>query len=380
MDIFIKNAKYFVLAGLIFVTPFFFLNITQEYFITNKFYFLGFGVLLLLVISTIEILVTKKMSWEKRGFDNFVLLFFTSTAIAVVFSSPNKIQALLNPNFGLLMMIFLGILYFYLSRADQNKSDRTGSPLPIIYHLSSIMISLITIIFFFQPFKNITLPQNLSFLKNPGFTPVGSQLDLAILLGFFVIIEVVSFPRRRESSDPGFPIRSGMTLAINFFALSLTIFSLIKTPLQLPPFRLSWFAAVEILKSPRTALFGIGPDNFSSIFTQVKDFAYNQSPLWQVNSFGVSRSAVLQIFTETGILGILSFGLLIFSAFKFGLKQWNNGTMKQFILIFVYLFICLFVLPASFIVWFLFFVILGLMNQTSKADLTASTSSADLTN
>ncbi len=388
MDKFIKNAKYFVLVALIFIIPFFFLNITQEYFVTNKFYLLGFGVLLLLLISTIQFFVSKKMSWEKRGFDNLILLFLTTMAVSVVFSSPNKIQALLNPSFGLVMMVFLGILYYYISRNsfDINKGDPLGSPLhPIIYYLSSIILSLTTIIFFFQPFKNITLPSNFAFLKNPGFSPVGSQLDLAILLGFLLAIGIVSFPRRRESIKSWIPVFTAMTLTINLLALFLTVYSLVKPTgtglinqaptLILPPFRLSWFAAVEILKSPQTALFGIGLDNFSSIFTQVKDFAYNQSSLWQINSFTVSRSAVLQIFTETGIFGLTAFGLLIFYVIKQSVRAIHESPLHY--ILFFYLFICLLILPTSFIVWFLFFVVLA---QLSCTDGACPVSTTDLSN
>ena len=137
-----------------------------------------------------------------------------------------------------------------------------------------------------------------------------------------------------------------------------------QTPtLILPPFRLSWFAALEILKNPRTALFGIGLDNFSSIFTQVKDFAYNQSSLWQINSFAVSRSAILQIFTETGILGLLAFGLLVFNVFKLLVKGDHKGSPLQ-LLVIGYLLLVILFFPPSLIVWFLFFVVLGLINQT----------------
>jgi len=398
---FILNTKYLILNTFVFFFPFFFLPFTQEYFITNKLYLLGFGVLLLLLISTIQILVSKKIFWQKRPFDNFVLLFLTAMAISIVFSSPNKIQALLNPSFGLVMMISLAILYFYLSRSgvgvdhrvDPNKGGHRGPPLQILF-VSSVLLSILTIIFYFQPFKNITLPQNLAFLKNPGFTPVGSQLDLAILLGFFLIIGIVQIikqGRPQGIAPTKKTILHSSFLIFNLLALFLTIYSLVKPvqPIQLilPPFRLSWFAALEILKNPQTALFGIGLDNFSSFFTRVKDFAYNQSPLWQINSFNVSRSAILQIFTETGILGLLAFGLLIFSVFRQLVKGGHGGPPLQFISLFVYLIISLLIFPSSLIVWFLFFVMLGLtvpagrqVNQTPTTDSTDSTDSTDLTN
>jgi len=339
----ISDTKYFILNTLIFSLPFFFLKTTQEYFVTNKLYFLGFGILLLLLISLIQFVFSKKISWKKSSFDGPIVLFLTSVVISTLFTS-NRIQSLLNLNFGAMMIIFLGILYFYISRSDQNKGDHKGSPLRIF----SIILSLIAIILYFQPFKNVFLP---------GFSPIGSQLDLAILLGFFLIIQIIYLLTKKQS------ILHYLFLILNFLALFLTIRNL---SLQLPSFRLSWLAVLEILKNPLTAIIGVGPDNFSTVFTKIKDFSYNQSPLWQINSFNISRSAFLQIITETGIFGFLSFGLLVFSAIKLSIKQFNNLIIQPFIFAFYYLLICLFILPSSLIIWFLFFLTIGLISQQSN--------------
>ena len=378
-----QNFASLLLNTLVFIFPFFFLTFTQEYFVTNKLYLLGFGVLLLILISTIQILISKKISWQKSPFDSLIILFLTAVTLSTLFSSPNKIQALLNSSFGLVMMVFLAILYFYLSR--QKGPSLSASPFKVghyIMKVSLIILSIVTIAFYFQPFKNINLPQFLSFLKNPTFTPVGSQLDLAILLGFFTIIGIVQIIKQGRPQGIA-PTRKLLIidyclLIINLLALFLTAYSLVKpnvglinqTPtLIIPPFRLSWYAALEILKNPQTAIIGIGPDNFSAIFTRIKDFAYNQSPLWQINSFNVSHSAILQILTETGIFGLLTFGLLVFSGFKQLVKDGHGGPPLQIIYLFIYLIICLFIFPPSLIIWFLFFVVLGLINQTTTTDV-----------
>jgi len=357
----LQKIKSIILYSLLLTTPFFFLNITQEYFVTNKLYLLGFGVLVLMLISVIQILISKKISWEKHPLDNFVLLFLSIMAISTIFSSPNKIQALLNPNFGLFMMVSLSILYFYFSR-DAKVIKHYGN---MTIKIVSSVLSLITIIFFFQPFKSVALPQNFAFLKSPTFTPVGSQLDLAILLGFFLIIQIVLLLTKRQldNGEKKQSIFNYLFLILNVFALSLVTYSLLKpgNTLLLPPFRLSWFAALEILKNPQMALIGVGPDNFSTVFTRVKDFAYNQSPIWQINSFNVSRSAILQIFTETGILGLLAFSLLAFNVLKSVFTRTVES--KKFIFLFLYLLACLFVFPPSFIVWLLFFVLLAKVFQ-----------------
>lgn len=349
--------KKYLLIFLVVFLPFFFLNLTQEYFTTNKLYLLVIGVVLLLSVSLLQAISNKKIIWKKDSLDLPIFLFIASIAASVVFVSPNKVQALLNLNFGLVMLVSLAILYFFLSRTSYLSSK--------IYYLASIILSLIAVVYYFQPFKNVNLSQNLIFLKNPAFTPIGNQLDLAIFIGFFVVITAVNFFKDSQTNQA-----KSKHLILNTLCLILTLVALLMTAVSLfhqspdsqtanfvlPPFRTSWYAALESLKTPLTAFFGAGIDNFSSVFTKVKDFVYDQSGLWQIGSFNVSRSTVLQIMTEAGLLGIISFGFLIFSTFKLVLKQYNNPTAKPFIFSFFYLFICLVIFPTSLIVWFLFFL------------------------
>jgi Tfp pilus assembly protein PilF len=359
-----------------------------------------------------------------------LVLFLLSLAISIIISSPNKVQALLNPNFGFLTFFSLTVLYFYISRIPTdkktdfhqkspnlhqsppistylNKSPFISTYLHLSLFISSFLLSLFTIIFFFQPFKNVNLPQSLAFLKSPSLTPIGSQLDLAIFLGFFVILRLAQTLTYTKTTDEKNK-KNKKSLILNTFyliptliALSLTLYSLLKpisTNLNqspfisnlLPPFRISWYAAVEILKNPVTAFFGVGVDNFASIFTRVKDIAYNQSNLWQVFSFNFSRSAILHLFTETGFLGLLAFSLFLFSV----LKQLISTNLHQSQLIspnlhlspsisidlhqslsisFIYLLICLVLFPPSLITWFLLFVVIGLegakMSVSNDLDL-----------
>jgi tetratricopeptide (TPR) repeat protein len=376
--LFNRTIHYFLLT-IIFIFPFFFLPVTQEFFFTNKLYLLVFSALFLLLISTIKLATTKKISWQKGAFDNLLVLFLLSLAISIIISSPNKVQALLNPNFGFLTFFFLTVLYFYISRIPTDK--KTGFYLSL--SISSFLLSLFTILFFLQPFKNVNLPQSLAFLKSPSFTPIGSQLDLAIFLGFFLIYgltRIYTDNKRINTDNPWTSVFSYLCLFVILIALSLTLYSLLRpsgftgqalfTPRSFsevgPPFRLSWYAAVEILKNPKTAFFGVGVDNFASIFTRVKDIVYNQSHLWQIFSFNFSRSAILHLFTETGILGLLAFSLLIFSVLKqliaTNLNQSPSISInlnRSLLISFIYLLICLFFFPPSLITWFLLFVVIA---------------------
>jgi len=382
ITVFFDLINQYFLSFILFIFPFFFLTITQEFFLTNKLYLLAFSSLFLLFISTIKFAVTKKISWQKGAFDSFLIIFLVSLVSSVIFSSPNKVQALLNPNFGLLTFFSLTILYFYLSR---NKEKQTGHDLSLqILSTSSLFVSILTIIFFFQPFKNISLPVSLQFLKTPNVNLFGSQLDLAIFLGFFVVFHIIQTLTptnsidKNEKSDKKSLILNTCYLILTLTALSLTLYFLLKPistnfnqfqPIStnMPPFRLSWYAAVEILKNPVTAFFGVGVDNFSSIFTRVKDIAYNQSSLWQIYSFNYSRSAVLHLFTETGIFGLVTFFLLIFLIINQSMRVGRDQPLL--LILFIYLFVCLFFFPPSLITWFLFFVLIAELSRLSRRDM-----------
>src|SRR3990167_6275423 len=133
----------FVLAALIFLFPLFFLPFTQDFFVFNKFYLLIAAVLILLISSAISFFVSKKFSWVNKPLDLPILLFITSVALSTVLVSSNKVQALYNFNFGVGVLIFLGILYFYLSRGKDTFLN--------VFRVAGIVLSLLTIFFFFQP-------------------------------------------------------------------------------------------------------------------------------------------------------------------------------------------------------------------------------------
>ncbi len=356
MEKILASTKYLILNTALFLFPLFFLPITQEYFVTSKMYFLALISLILIIISTLELLVSKKLVWQKKPLDNIIFLLFLTTGLSILIASPNKVQALLNPSLGLLPLIALTIFYYYFSRMKSSAIEY------LVLNSSIFILSLITIVFFFQPFKNASLPQNLVFLKNIFFTPLGNFLDLAVFLGFFVILGLNKLISKSEESEPNtkYSILNTLYLIFNVIALSLVIFSLIRNQasgIQLPPYRLSWYAAVETLKKPLTALFGVGVDNFSTIFNQVRDFVFNRSSLWQTNSFVISHSLILHLFTETGLFGLLAITLLLISLIRHALekKHDDNLSFNPLILNTLYLILALLLLPPSLPLFFLFY-------------------------
>jgi tetratricopeptide (TPR) repeat protein len=344
----------FLLKAVLFLFPFFFLPITQDFFLFNKLYLLALVVVLLFLSSIIQLMIEKKPVWQNLPSDKAVILFLLTVALSITIISPNKVQAILNANNGLLVFLSLTFLYFYLSRTSAAKIF--GLPL----FIGSLITSIITIIFLFQPFAKANLPQSLVFLKNPYFNPVGGQVELAIWFGFvsvYLLLKIIN--ERKNTQINNSIIFFYLNFVINLTVLSITIYTLFKpgNPFILPPFNLSWYAAVEVLKQPLNALFGAGVDNFSSVFTQVKNIPYNQSPSWTIASFPVSRSAILHLLTELGVLGLLGFSLIIYSLWN----QIKDHADKK--VLFFTLLAILFFLPPSLIGWLLFFAFAADINK-----------------
>src|SRR3989344_6582917 len=117
----IEKIQSFILTIFYFLFPLFFLPFTTDPFTTAKFYLLAFVGLLLLTLSTISMLISRKITWHKSQFDAPNLLFILTILISLVFVSPNKITSALNPAYGVVSIFFLIVLFFYTSALKNKK-------------------------------------------------------------------------------------------------------------------------------------------------------------------------------------------------------------------------------------------------------------------
>ncbi len=316
----------FLVAGV----PLFFLPVTEEIYTTSKVYVVFVCALILVVAATIRLVMTGKVRWTRYPIDNPLLFFGLTTAVALIVSSVNKVQAIVNPLLGPIAVLPLITLYFFLTRA--NSSSRRMSLLDTLGG-GVMILSLLAIVFFFQPLANVNLPGGLAFLQNPYFTPIGSYIDLAIFLGFFVslhLTRLIGTVRKynngssvlHDSQRIEIFIFQPFHLIITLVAFVLTVYNVFypvegQNPFVMAPFNVSWYAALEVLKNPFYLFFGVGVDNFSVLFTKAKMLSYNMTDMWEIASFPVSRSALLHIFSELGVFGLIAFGMVLWNMAKY---------------------------------------------------------------
>lgn len=332
----------------------FFLPFTQDILVTPKWYLLAFSSLLMFLLSLVSFIGSKSIYWVKKDTDGSIFLLVIAAALSTLFSSQNKVQALLHP-MGFGTYVFLFILYFYLSR-----QKKVSTLIPSLFSVFTILLSLITFITTIGKITSLLRlsPQLLQQVQY--FSPLGSLIDSLIFFGFAAcMLFGLLYKKQKEGKTS---ILVSIAFVLSAASAFVVLFTLIKNMKQviLPPFSLSWYAAVETLKRPVTALFGVGIDNFSTLFTKVKDFSYNQSTLWQVPSFAISRSAVLHIITEMGILGIVAFLLLFLRLVRHTFTSTSHSSFSNKLM--MIFFVCVFILfPPSFLLLFLFFAWVGLL-------------------
>lgn len=358
----IEKIQSFILTIFYFVFPLFFLPFTTDPFTTAKFYLLAFTGLLLLSLSTLSIILTRKIVWNKNQFDAPSLLFVLTMLISLVFVSPNKISAALNTSFGV-VAIFFFIILFYFTSTLKNKKAIFGS-----LNLSFTIIALLSLISLFQPLKNVALLQQFDFLKSPYFSPIGARIDL-ILISLFMAVywgSKIYFKVKKDKTSINTMWYPFVFFILFLITVGASVFSIVKPLIadftfNLPTYRHSWFAAVEVLKGLMSSLFGVGVDNFSSVFSIIKDNAYNQTAIWD-SSVNISRSTFLHIFTTTGLFGLLGFGSIIFASLS-GLKKLDEDSKHTLIPVFIFLIIALLLGSPTLILFFLFFTVLALINN-----------------
>ncbi|MFS8158635.1 MAG: tetratricopeptide repeat protein [Candidatus Roizmanbacteria bacterium] len=290
-----------IISGLLFLYPLIFLPFTQEYFLTTKWYLLAGGSLLLLLISGIKLLTTKKITLQIAPLDWLMVGVLFIMGISTFFSAPNPVQSLLHLTNGFILWLSLFILYIHC------KSSKI-KPFQALFY-GSFIASIVYLIFsYLQPFMHSQLPPYFQMLKTPHFSTLGNQLEATVMFSLIALISwaslILAFAKKSMRHHLNW-IHVFMSVVILAGALqSLAI--LVAQPITTPSLSQAWLTGLESLKTLKTMLLGFGPDNYATAFISAKTPLYNASVYWN-QTFRASSSAILQLVTEIGVLGTFLF-------------------------------------------------------------------------
>ncbi len=376
----IKKIQNWLLLALTFLFPLFFLPVTQDFYLTTKFYLMAFVMLVVMGLSVVDLLRKRSLSIDRNGVQGALLFLILSLIGSVIIASPNKFEALVLPQGGFLPFFFGAIYCLYLiSRNLVNKAFN------LVFY-SGAILSIISILFLFNPLGKASLPLNLQFLQDRLFTPLGFQLDLAVMFGFLLLFGITRIYAKfvgkniNDKKESRVAIKKSIPNIFFTFVVSIgliiSLFHILtasspaqnggtRSGLQLPPMNVSWNAAIDTLKNPQTAIFGSGLGNYQSSFTRAKTIEYNQTDFWNI-SFNRGRSALLDIWTTAGILGLLSILMIFAILIRDGMRESNHVRRLPLVIFIIAIFA---LLPMSLNSLILLFLVIAQLKPESTEKL-----------
>ncbi|PIU03324.1 hypothetical protein COT44_03815 [Candidatus Shapirobacteria bacterium CG08_land_8_20_14_0_20_39_18] len=350
------------IAGLVFILPLFFLPLTYDFFEFNKNVLLVFAVIFLTLLWMVKMVINKTVTFRHTVFDLPILGIAAAFIISSLAISPNKLETLLSVNSTGTIIAFT--LLFFLITNHFGKEDIAGSAsvrppsgdgLLYCYIVSITLLALISLTEFLKLTSFLPLTD---WLKSVNFTPTGAILSLITILIPAIIISVSLLASKIKTTKKPLLLLSGLSVLIMTAALALGLRQLYLSRPILLSINEGWVIAIETLK--QSPFWGIGPDNFITAFTRFHSLAYNNTNLWSIR-FGISSNWYFQLFTTTGLFGLVMFLWLIKRSFKGGLTLLKNKAAL------VAVFVLLAILPPNFILLFTLYLLVAVLAVESPA-------------
>jgi len=293
-----------LIAGLAFLLPLFFLPLTANFYYLNKITLLYLITGILLLAWVLKIFFDKKIELVRAPLNLPVLALIAVYIASCLLQSPNQIKALLNSAGPIAAS---GILYFIVINFLKKKEvSRVFGAL-----ISSAMIAgWLSIFSFLGLFEGASV----NWMKGKFFTPTGSPLvsgSLFLVLGISAL--VWAFKTKKIFKKVLLFLCAGVQITALLLIGYLFASGEVSLSYLLPNF--GWQIAVEGLKNIRTALLGVGPGNFLSAFNRFRPVAMNDTKMWNVQ-FSSNTNQYLHLWSTVGLLGLGAYVWLMFTALR----------------------------------------------------------------
>lgn len=362
LGLYFENISLFLISGFLVLLPILFLSSTTDAFVLPKEIILSIASGLLVIIFGIRTLIEGKLRLKNSPFDLPVLIF-TLVAFVSAFFSRNQLDALT----AFVPLFFLSLMYFAIVNVVRRERQ-------LLFVLSSLILgavlsSLITILSFIKLY-----PLPFAYSHVPFFTTFGSLLDQALYLaltlpiaGYFLYAfrsknvskdsSASSFVLDQKENKSSYSIIAfGVSFILIAISLGITVYMLTTSqkPLILP-FDTGLQTGLSSLSQDganvlKSFLLGSGFGTYITDFTRFKSASYNLNPtLWSFTFFR-SSSFLLELLATTGILGFVAFLFIIFKVAK----------ERTFFLPLIVAIIGAIILPFSFTLLCLFFIMLAI--------------------
>lgn len=351
----ISSVATILTATVCLVFPLFFLTLTTDYFTFPKQILIVFASLSLLILWGVKALAERKVTIQMNPL-NIPVLIFAIILILSTFFSISKQDALIQS----IPVLLLCVFFFTTVNFIQEKSSFMIVVLSLLVGtgVSALLSILASFNIFILPFEAV---------KNQGFNTHGSPIQhIAFLLPLLIlcgssIYDIVK-KRRFSALTKDYTHMIQLAAVLIFTAgIAIVIYQVVVSPQKpiLLPFNHGFqvaFAAIsqDTQRLIQSLLVGSGYGTFAADFTRFIAPTFNSYNFWNL-TFSFSSSYVLELLATTGILGFLSF-VFIFINFIRSKARVNNPLFLATLTVFI----LALVIPFSYSIVFLLFILLAL--------------------
>lgn len=357
---YIQTVSVAIIALTVFILPIFFLINTTDFFIFPKQILIVGATVTLLVLASAKMILEKKIVLLSNPFNLPLVLFGAVVAVSSIFSV-NRYDALLQA------VPVIALIFFFFEIINTVKTKKNLNIVLTAVIAGAAVASLLSILSYLKiyllPFAEI---------KSQLFTPFGSSIQQGLyILPLFIfsasiLLKKIGFPKiKLDLSD----IQKDKSIILNFVAsltllagAGLVIYQIVVLP-QKPiilPYIYGFQTAFAALSQDTSRfllsfLFGSGYGTFLTDFTRFKLASFNlEQNLWNL-TFSFSSSYFLELIATIGLAGTISYLFILVSFFK----TKTNAASPLFKALLV-LFVLSIILPFSFIMVALLFILLAL--------------------
>ncbi|MEK9178662.1 MAG: tetratricopeptide repeat protein [Patescibacteria group bacterium] len=312
----LENLGIFIIGFFFLIFPVFFLTVTTDAFVLPKQIILALSAAIGLFIVALRAVSQGSLRLRRTPFDLSLLLFGAAVLLSSIFSV-NRTDSLIA------FVPFLFILILFFAVVNLSRSEKSANFLSFSFLGGASLLSVFSLLTYFKVY---ILP--FGFTKNQAFTPFGSSFDQSIYLILalsFGLYLCLPYLRRLAGSNFSIPKEGIFPLVSTALLLAGSLITLlIVLTIQKPnilPFGTGFqtaFAAIsqDTGRVVQGFLFGSGFGTYVTDFTRFKQATFNLNPnLWNLYFFR-SSSFILEILATTGLLGLLSLGLLLYKMLR----------------------------------------------------------------
>lgn len=350
----------FVLQLFLLAYPLFFLKLIPDTTETTKLAVLIVFDMLLLVLIAIKISLDQKIELKRHIFIIPLVLLMIVVSISSLVMSPNLAQTLTVP---LGLSAYLGVFLLYLALVHTIDDSLKKNLLTIlVFDAFVLSIYVITTHLHIVP----------AVITYPSGNLLSTFIFLVIILSFILWQLLVHlFKIRKNPSRKSFFSALIKLVPTSAIAAAAYLLALRLTTIQKPvilPLRFGTIILLDVFRSLKSFLLGIGLSNYITAFTFGKPAQINQTPYWNI-TFNSSSSYLLTLGSEAGFIALLLYlYLLVFCVLLFLSKNSQQHLIIDRPLLFslIISLLLLSILPGSLTVFITVFILFALAVESNR--------------